>query len=174
MYCRIVHHHDHTSDIEHGTFHYFLMRNRFSPAAICEDCNMADAKAKKIIGAPDWFSFSPREIGYFCRLEADGRPQPIDGLVRSVWESPLVREHVGLIERAENWFLCFPQHMSERPPKFYSPFDRNSPPTADGEYFQDGYIRTFSTAMDKLGIFVSDPVKGFSDFCQRSGGSNRG
>ena len=35
---------------------------RFKPVDVCHACNNVDAAAKKIVGAPWWFSFSPRGI----------------------------------------------------------------------------------------------------------------
>lgn len=174
IYCRIVHHHDHTSDIEPGTFHRFGMRKRFATVAMCEDCNFADAKAKKLIGAPDWFSFSPREIGDFCKSKNGERPEPVETWVRSIWKSPLVQEHVALIERAEDWFERYPQPLWERAPLFFAPFNRNSPPDATRPYVQDGYLDSFTSVMRKLDLSINDPQDSFRDFCERSGGSTRG
>jgi hypothetical protein len=35
---------------------------RFKPVEVCHACNNVDTAAKKIVGAPWWFSFSPRGI----------------------------------------------------------------------------------------------------------------
>ena len=37
----------------------------FSDSVICEDCNNAEAEAKKLIQAPQYFSFAPLEIRKF-------------------------------------------------------------------------------------------------------------
>ena len=51
-------HHDHRSD--HGMF-----APRFSPTVICSDCNHADGRAKRQLGLPGRFSFSPIELSQF-------------------------------------------------------------------------------------------------------------
>jgi rubredoxin len=38
---------------------------RFDDVVICEDCNNADPKAKKLVTAPRYFTFTPTEIGTF-------------------------------------------------------------------------------------------------------------
>jgi hypothetical protein len=38
---------------------------RFERTVICEQCNSADATAKRKLKLPDWFSFAPDEIGLF-------------------------------------------------------------------------------------------------------------
>jgi len=51
-------HHDHAAD-ERGK------GGRFPAAIICSACNFADVRAKKVCGAPEWFSFSPSELRSF-------------------------------------------------------------------------------------------------------------
>ena len=79
-------HHDHMGDCLHKEFtkvseskdivvadlmsQRFVARTAFSLSAydntvICSDCNIADAKAKKIVNCPKEFSFSPSEIKKF-------------------------------------------------------------------------------------------------------------
>jgi hypothetical protein len=38
---------------------------RFSPTVICSDCNHADGRAKRQLGLPARFSFSPIELSQF-------------------------------------------------------------------------------------------------------------
>lgn len=174
IHCRIVHHHDHTQDIEYGALHGFSIRRRFETAAICEDCNLADAAAKKMVRAPDWFSFSPREIGYFCESIPNTKPRLQPHLVRSVWSSPVVQEHVRLVETAERWFELYTQEPWDRPPLFHAPFARNSPPTPDTAYIQDGYLSSFKHALKATNVRCQSPEEGFKSYCHRSGGTTRG
>jgi rubredoxin len=60
----------------------FVIRTAFAFSAydstvICADCNMADSKAKKAVGAPKEFSFSPDEISSFIRA-APNKEHDID------------------------------------------------------------------------------------------------
>jgi rubredoxin len=60
----------------------FVSRTAFAFSAydstvICADCNTADAKAKKAVGIPQEFSFSPGEIGSFIRA-APNKEHDID------------------------------------------------------------------------------------------------
>ncbi|WP_432263034.1 hypothetical protein [Cupriavidus sp. TMH.W2] len=54
-------HHDHGGDARQfrGRF------GRFAPTVICEQCNNADTAAKRTLGLPRDFSFSPTEIRQF-------------------------------------------------------------------------------------------------------------
>jgi len=56
-------HHDHAQP--------WLWRGsgRFPETVICDHCNSADAAAKRKLGLPSTFSFSPEEIGRFIRAE---------------------------------------------------------------------------------------------------------
>ena len=50
---------------------------RFDRIVICEDCNNAEAKAKNLIGANKFFTFTPREISSFLRVSPN-RPHEVD------------------------------------------------------------------------------------------------
>lgn len=52
-------HHDHSG-------------HRFKETVICGGCNTADAQAKKIVGAPKNFSFSPAELRQFISATDNG------------------------------------------------------------------------------------------------------
>jgi hypothetical protein len=56
-------HHDHGSSL--GDCDFEGLGARFRPVVICGSCNTADAIAKRDVGAPDNFSFSPEEIRRF-------------------------------------------------------------------------------------------------------------
>ena len=43
----------------------FTGKGRFDQIVICDQCNAADGLAKRKLGIPDPFSFSPTEIGQF-------------------------------------------------------------------------------------------------------------
>lgn len=49
----------------------------YEEVLICEDCNNADSRAKKVVGTPADFSFSPRLISRFVRPK-DHSPHEID------------------------------------------------------------------------------------------------
>jgi rubredoxin len=49
----------------------------YQEVLLCEDCNNADAKAKKLLGSPSFFSFSASQIRGFIR-SSDHRPHEID------------------------------------------------------------------------------------------------
>lgn len=65
------------STIQHGKFgmgwtislvlHHCHGPGRFEETVICGDCNSADSAAKRKLGLPGNFSFSPREIAQFVK-----------------------------------------------------------------------------------------------------------
>lgn len=79
LVCRIVFHHDHFVDTASNVVSISpngpeqwnalgVIRDsfrRFPETLICEHCNNADAAAKRIVAAPDQFSFAPYEIASF-------------------------------------------------------------------------------------------------------------
>lgn len=86
LMCRLVDHHDHMQDllvkkfaeisaardevVADATAQRFAKRSAAMVSAydrtiVCNDCNNADTKAKKLVDAPDDFSFSPRDIRTF-------------------------------------------------------------------------------------------------------------
>lgn len=58
-------HHDHSQDGFLGGYTSVLAR--FPTTVICDQCNSADGHAKKKLGLPKNFSFSPHEIGKFVK-----------------------------------------------------------------------------------------------------------
>lgn len=46
---------------------------RFTPTVLCDQCNSADGAAKRRLGLPDNFSFSPAEIGRFVTSRSHGK-----------------------------------------------------------------------------------------------------
>ena len=67
-------HHDHEPD---GGGDFSGVKGRFPATIICGDCNAADAHAKRMVGAPSWFSFSPAELRQFISA-ADNGPATIN------------------------------------------------------------------------------------------------
>ena len=83
---------------------------------VCEDCNNADAAAKKIVGAPSGFSFTPRQIRSFIRPAPNAAHRLDDDTVRTAWEmaKPLFDLRLALIQRiasaaasGAHWFERF-------------------------------------------------------------------
>lgn len=50
---------------------------RFDRIIICEDCNNVEAKAKTLVGADQYFTFTPRELSSFLRAMPN-RPHEVD------------------------------------------------------------------------------------------------
>lgn len=86
LMCRLVEHHDHMQDLlikrfiaisvsrnevvadesaERFAKRSTSMVSSYDNTIICEDCNAADANAKKAAGADKYFSYAPSEIGKF-------------------------------------------------------------------------------------------------------------
>ncbi len=67
-------HHDHQSDciVIDGQLRPIRRFPRFLPTVLCEQCNSADASAKKKLKLPAEFSFSPVEIGTFVTATPHG------------------------------------------------------------------------------------------------------
>lgn len=61
-------HHDHSIGHAGGDG-----RGRFAEVVVCDQCNAADGAAKRNLGLPSQFSFSPLEIGQFVQPEVHGR-----------------------------------------------------------------------------------------------------
>jgi rubredoxin len=107
LMCRLVAHHDHMGDLLEDLFaeisaclpqvladekaEQFAKRSAsvisvHEPAVVCNDCNNADAEAKRELKLPRYFSFSPAEIRQFCTA-VPNQPHQIDvARARSLWE----------------------------------------------------------------------------------------
>lgn len=84
LLCSIHEHHDHYCErfdvdvrkMSPGDFNFSRAVQdsliRFPNTLICNDCNVAEPAAKKIVGAPSFFSFSPFEIAYFIDVSDTG------------------------------------------------------------------------------------------------------
>ena len=104
--CKLVVHHDHMGDALRSHFaaaieaasgvdgNTAMSRQidfvsgafaAFEPTRVCEDCNNADVSAKRAVGAPREFSFSPHQISEFISPSPNS-PHTIDNvLAAAVW-----------------------------------------------------------------------------------------
>lgn len=105
--AKLVIHHDHMGEALQAAFHaafvkagtdveqingYRLVERMGSAFAayeeilVCEDCNNADAEAKKLLTAPPYFSFSIGQIRCFIQ-RADHQPHRVDpAAAKTIWE----------------------------------------------------------------------------------------
>lgn len=108
LMCRLVEHHDHTQDLlakkfaeisstqgavlADKTAENFAKRSAAMIAAyentiVCDDCNSSDAKAKAMVGAEEFFSFSPQEIRRFA-IVTPNKPHEINqDEARKIWDA---------------------------------------------------------------------------------------
>ncbi|MCW0422137.1 hypothetical protein NB713_000080 [Xanthomonas sacchari] len=106
--AKLVIHHDHMGEALQAAFHaafvkagttveqingYRLVERMGSAFAayeeilVCEDCNNADAEAKKLLTAPSYFSFSVGQIRCFIQ-SADHQPHRVDpAAAQTIWEA---------------------------------------------------------------------------------------
>jgi hypothetical protein len=76
----LARHHDHSQGyVEVGG-------GRFMETVICQDCNSAEGTAKRKLGLPSDFSFSPTEIGQFVRGIPHGGVVIDFESAREIWE----------------------------------------------------------------------------------------
>lgn len=125
LLCQIVLHHDHfdqyvPDDVRKGLRNVSFTAEvagrdhltRFLPELICQDCNTADAAAKKIVGAPSVFSFAPHEIALMIRVTANEPHKVKAEVARELYEdlrpilrrlSLVVRNTPRTFESADDW-----------------------------------------------------------------------
>jgi rubredoxin len=75
----------------------FLRRfHRFDEELICADCNTADAAAKRYVGAPSYFTFTPFEIAKFARPNFRRRHDIVQERAMEIykWAGPQVEDTV--------------------------------------------------------------------------------
>jgi hypothetical protein len=120
LLCAIVSHHDHFHDFEPGlegagAGAAYVVLARFQPTLICNDCNVVDAAAKKMVGAPGYFSFAPYEIAYFINV-ARNEGHKVD-LAKAHTAYAAAQPGVGLLEEmlanARAGGDRGPEHISE-------------------------------------------------------------
>jgi hypothetical protein len=80
-------HHDHANDaFRYGRSEPFVAV-RFAEAVICEQCNSADGTAKRKLGLPSTFSFSPAEISQFVRPTPHGFHEINYDVARTIFQA---------------------------------------------------------------------------------------
>lgn len=75
-----------------GRLRVVQVLERFRPTEVCEDCNNADAVAKRAVGAPFWFSFAPVEIHEFIEANPYKNHVVINDAAQSVYERATARQ----------------------------------------------------------------------------------
>jgi len=106
LMCRLVEHHDHMRDLlkeefarisssqesvvadelaEHFAKRSATMISAYDNAVVCDDCNSVDSKAKKLVGAPKAFSFSPAEIRRFVIATPNRAHALNEELATEIW-----------------------------------------------------------------------------------------
>lgn len=90
LLCALHWHHDHFVDFFDEDFRSILnvdltfksaieaSLTRFPYTLICNDCNVAEPKAKQLAGAPQQFSFTPYEISHFIIIDAERNIVTVD------------------------------------------------------------------------------------------------
>lgn len=138
LMCRLVEHHDHMKDLLEGEFEAQCkqqssigaderskrfaersaqMISAYDNTIICDDCNGADPKAKKMVGAHPSFSYSPFEIRRFV-LVKNNEPHEIDASVaKQIWEEnkrtfelrlKIVKRVAEIAATDEHWYQEIP------------------------------------------------------------------
>lgn len=73
-------HHDHSAP-------YRTSQGRFPMTTICDQCNASDGVAKRKLGLPKNFSFSPEEIGLFVKATPHGKHFIYFEIAQLIYES---------------------------------------------------------------------------------------
>jgi rubredoxin len=126
LICRLVEHHDHMNDIlvkrftaisatlkggvvaddaaERFAKRSSAMVSAYNNIVICQDCNNADANAKKAVGAPVDFSYSPAEISQFILPKKNSSHDIDDYKAREIWfaAKPTFELRMKIVERIAN------------------------------------------------------------------------
>lgn len=145
LLAKLVVHHDHMGEVLESAFHRaFDQQNTtnaqeeglrlvsrigrafsaYDEVLICEDCNHADVEAKKIAGAPKYFSFSIGQMRQFI-LAGNHRPHQIDSAIAiEVWSKAvpaydlrmrLIAEVARAAATDSHWYESFPKGMNPVP-----------------------------------------------------------
>ena len=138
LMCRLVEHHDHMKDLLLRKFQSISasmervladeaaegfakrsapMVSAYDNTVICNDCNNADAAAKKLVRAHASFSFSPQEILEFV-ITVSGAEHRIDHAIAArIWEQnrstfelrmKIVERIAEIAARNEHWYQSMP------------------------------------------------------------------
>ena len=98
---------------------------RFFTTLICNDCNTAEGKAKSRLGdlIPSYFSFSPREITRFIRVQPNRMHGIDDEAVRDVWNEVErdVSDRLAFLDILAGRLKAGGQRIQGHPPQFWSP-----------------------------------------------------
>ncbi len=73
-------HHDHSESVRG------VGNGRFPATIVCDQCNSADGLAKRKLGLPENFSFSPDEIRYFVTATPHGKHKVSFEIARRIYE----------------------------------------------------------------------------------------
>lgn len=75
------------------TEHHCHGHGRFTPTLICGDCNSADGAAKRKLGLPESWTYSPAEIAKFVSVTAHSGRTTIDYVeAQAIYERALATE----------------------------------------------------------------------------------
>jgi hypothetical protein len=142
--CHLHEHHDHMKEVLERRFNEFAVARAevvadevcksfasrsaamiiaYESTVVCADCNNADTVAKRLVGTPDDFSFSPQEIRQFV-ISAPNRTHEVDETTaRMIWESqkPTFELRMRIASRIaeiaasnEHWYQAAPYNTSAR------------------------------------------------------------
>ena len=97
---------------------------RFFTTLICNDCNTAEGKAKGRLGdlIPSYFSFSPREITRFIRVQPNRMHGIDDEAVREVWNEVArdVADRLAFLDILAGRLRAGGHRIQGNPPQFWS------------------------------------------------------
>jgi rubredoxin len=141
LICRLVEHHDHMNDIlvkrftaisatlkggvvaddaaERFARRSSAMVSAYNNIVICQDCNNADANAKKAVGAPVDFSYSPAEISQFILPKKNSSHDIDDYKAREIWfaAKPTFELRMKIVERIADIAATNTHWFQETAPK---------------------------------------------------------
>ncbi len=144
LICRLVEHHDHMIDILGKRFNEISatliggviaddaaerfarrsssMVSAYNNIVICQDCNNADAKAKKAVGMSVHFSYSPDEISRFITPQKNS-PHDVDvNIAREIWAQtkPTFDLRMKIVDRIA-YIAATNTHWFQEGPRKYQP-----------------------------------------------------
>jgi rubredoxin len=138
LMCRLVEHHDHMKDLLVRKFQSISasmqrvladeaaeefakrsapMVSAYDNTVICNDCNNADAAAKKLVGAHSSFSFSPLEILDFVITAPNAEHRIDQDVATRIWEEnrstfdlrmKIVERIAEIAAKNEHWYQRMP------------------------------------------------------------------
>ncbi|MFZ6687673.1 hypothetical protein ACO0K0_08005 [Undibacterium sp. SXout11W] len=138
LMCRLVEHHDHMQDLLLSKFQSISasmqrvladeaakdfakrsapMVSAYDNTVICNDCNNADAAAKKLVKANSSFSFSPKEILEFVIAVPYAEHRINQSVAANIWEQnrstfdlrmKIVERIAEIAAKNEHWYQSMP------------------------------------------------------------------